>query len=232
MAGVGSTPASRTSMPAEARPATVAAARNSPDARGSRPTTATGRWPLKAPTSAEHVRRGDGEIERELGGDVLVRHTTDAVRAEESSHACSAFPRGCGRGAVADVLARQYRPARRAEPLRGPCGCLRDPAGAPTRGRNTAERRITSRAGEAVRARLRPGADDVRESLEVRGDAPRALIGHDPADPTSAICRVEPRPVGVGHEHQLLGEARRVPEGRVEVGHPGLTEATWTIRGA
>src|SRR6478735_9402114 len=52
MAGVGSTPASRTSMPAEARPATVAAARNSPDARGSLPTTATGRWPLKAPTSA------------------------------------------------------------------------------------------------------------------------------------------------------------------------------------
>ena len=41
--GVGSTPASRTSTPAEANPAMVAAARNSPEARGSRPTTALGR---------------------------------------------------------------------------------------------------------------------------------------------------------------------------------------------
>ena len=42
-AGVGRTPASSTSTPALARPATTAAARNSPEARGSRPTTARGR---------------------------------------------------------------------------------------------------------------------------------------------------------------------------------------------
>ena len=50
-AGVGITPASTTSTPALASPATTAAVRNSPDARGSRPTTATGRCPSKAPTS-------------------------------------------------------------------------------------------------------------------------------------------------------------------------------------
>src|SRR5215210_2411830 len=48
---VGSTLASMTSTPALARPAMTAAERNSPDARGSRPTTAVGRWPAKAPAS-------------------------------------------------------------------------------------------------------------------------------------------------------------------------------------
>ncbi len=50
--GVGSTPTSRTSTPALARPATTAASRNSPDARGSRPTTAVGRCPSNVPASA------------------------------------------------------------------------------------------------------------------------------------------------------------------------------------
>src|SRR4051794_23367728 len=50
--GVGSTPTSRTSTPALARPAMTAAVRNSPEALGSRPTTASGRWPAKAPVSA------------------------------------------------------------------------------------------------------------------------------------------------------------------------------------
>src|SRR5688572_24766161 len=49
--GVGSTLASITSTPALARPAITAAARNSPDARGSRPTTAVGRCPWNAPAS-------------------------------------------------------------------------------------------------------------------------------------------------------------------------------------
>src|SRR5690349_6032078 len=51
-AGVGSTPTRSTSTPALARPATTAASRNSPDARGSRPTTAVGRWPWNVPASA------------------------------------------------------------------------------------------------------------------------------------------------------------------------------------
>ena len=42
-AGVGSTPTLLTSTPAEASPADTAAARNSPDARESRPTIARGR---------------------------------------------------------------------------------------------------------------------------------------------------------------------------------------------
>ncbi len=50
-AGVGRTPRRSTSTPELARPATTAASRNSPEARGSRPTTASGRWPLKAPRS-------------------------------------------------------------------------------------------------------------------------------------------------------------------------------------
>src|SRR3954468_9296659 len=52
--GVGTTPSSRTSTPADARPATTAASRNWPEMRVSRPTTATGRCPSesrKAPTS-------------------------------------------------------------------------------------------------------------------------------------------------------------------------------------
>lgn len=51
-AGVGSTPTLSTSTPALARLTTTAASRNSPDARGSRPTTATGLWPSNVPASA------------------------------------------------------------------------------------------------------------------------------------------------------------------------------------
>src|SRR5690606_9516330 len=50
-AGVGSTPSRNTLTPALASPATTAASRNSPEARGSRPTTADGWWPPKAPLS-------------------------------------------------------------------------------------------------------------------------------------------------------------------------------------
>ena len=59
-------------------------------ARGARvaPDDRDGAVPVEGAHLTEDVRRGDGEVERELGGDVLVRHTTDAVRAEESSHAC------------------------------------------------------------------------------------------------------------------------------------------------
>ena len=99
----------------------------------------------------QYVRRGDGEIERELGGDVLVRHTTDAVRAEESSHACSAFPRGCGRGR--SQMCSHDDTARRGVPSPGGV-----PAGAPSQRPRPRRRVITSRPGEAVRARLRPGA--------------------------------------------------------------------------
>src|SRR5579875_3878974 len=42
----------RTSTPALAKPATTAASRNSPEARGSRPTTASGRWPSNTPAWA------------------------------------------------------------------------------------------------------------------------------------------------------------------------------------
>src|SRR5215467_1047044 len=49
--GVGITPSRSTSTPAAARPATTAASRNSPEARGSRPTTATSR-PPRGPAAA------------------------------------------------------------------------------------------------------------------------------------------------------------------------------------
>ena len=49
--GVGMTPSLSTSTPALASPATTAASRNSPEARGSRPTTATGRAPCPASPS-------------------------------------------------------------------------------------------------------------------------------------------------------------------------------------
>ena len=68
--GVGSTPSSSTSTPAEARPATTAASRNCPEMRVSRPTTANGRWPSKSPASAEDVGGGNGEVQGELGGEV------------------------------------------------------------------------------------------------------------------------------------------------------------------
>ena len=50
--GVGSTPSSSTSTPADARPATTAASRNCPEMRVSRPTTASGRCPSNSPRSA------------------------------------------------------------------------------------------------------------------------------------------------------------------------------------
>ena len=68
-AGVGMTPTSSTSTPALASPATTAAARNSPEARGSRPTTATRAVSLERPDVAEHVGGRDRQVERELGGD-------------------------------------------------------------------------------------------------------------------------------------------------------------------
>ena len=49
VAGVGMTPASSTSTPELARPADTAAVRNSPETRGSRATTATGRRPAEPP---------------------------------------------------------------------------------------------------------------------------------------------------------------------------------------
>src|SRR6476619_3347087 len=49
--GVGSTPRSLTSTPADSSPATTAASRNSPERRVSRPTTARSRCPLKTPAS-------------------------------------------------------------------------------------------------------------------------------------------------------------------------------------
>src|SRR6478736_1462271 len=52
-AGVGSTPASSTSTPDEARPASTAAERNSPETRGSRATTAVSRLPAARRASAE-----------------------------------------------------------------------------------------------------------------------------------------------------------------------------------
>ena len=45
VAGVGITPASNTSTPLLAKPAEIAAARNSPEILGSRPITAIGFWP-------------------------------------------------------------------------------------------------------------------------------------------------------------------------------------------
>src|SRR6187431_1544265 len=52
MPGVGNTPTSRTSIPADARPAATAALRNWPEMRVSRPITARGRWPENSPRSA------------------------------------------------------------------------------------------------------------------------------------------------------------------------------------
>ncbi len=49
IAGVGRTPRLSTSTPALARPAATAAERNSPETRGSRPTTARGRCPSNVP---------------------------------------------------------------------------------------------------------------------------------------------------------------------------------------
>ena len=55
LASVGMTPRRSTSTPAPARPATTAASRNSPEARGSRPTTATRRPPLLLPAVAARI---------------------------------------------------------------------------------------------------------------------------------------------------------------------------------
>ena len=68
-AGVGSTPARSTSAPALVRPATTAASSISPLARGSRPTTATGR---SVPSRSARTLRGgtrhrQGQLRREVG---------------------------------------------------------------------------------------------------------------------------------------------------------------------
>src|SRR6478609_6493935 len=214
MAGVGSTPASRTSMPAEARPATVAAARNSPDARGSRPTTATGRWPLKAPTSASTCAAA---TERSSASSaVMSLFATPRTPSVPKSRATRVLPsRGGAAGAVADVLARQYRPAMHDEPAWGPGGRA-DPRARP---RSVAR----SRAGRAKPCEPDsvPVHDDVGEPCEGRRDGTRPLIGHDPAHPAIVKGSVESRPGRVGHERQLLGEASRVPEGLLERGQVG-----------
>ena len=85
-AGVGSTPTLLTSTPAEARPADTAAARNSPDARLSRPDDRPGPVPLELAERGQHVRGRDREVERELGGDVPVGEPTHAVGTEQSAH--------------------------------------------------------------------------------------------------------------------------------------------------
>src|SRR5688500_14578656 len=70
IAGVGTTPASSTSAPALVRPATTAASSISPLARGSRPTTATGRWvpsrSASTPAAARATERASSGVRSEL----------------------------------------------------------------------------------------------------------------------------------------------------------------------
>ena len=87
----GSTPSSSTSTPAEARPATTAASRNCPEMRVSRPTTASGRWPVELAAVGQDTGGGNGEVQGQLGGQIdrwpgpgprpcrrVVRHAADA----------------------------------------------------------------------------------------------------------------------------------------------------------
>ena len=112
-AGVGSTPTRATSTPALARPATTAASRNSPEARGSRPTTATGAVPGERAGVAEHVRGRDRQVERQLGGEVDVGQTAYAVGTEESSH-CRPPDRVGARTAATDATLRGPQTSGRA----------------------------------------------------------------------------------------------------------------------
>ena len=84
---MGSTPSRRTSTPAEASPATTAASEElaggagiTPDGRRNRPGLRGG------PGLAENVSGSDGEVERQLGGEVAVGDPTDPVRSEQTTH--------------------------------------------------------------------------------------------------------------------------------------------------
>ncbi len=90
-AGVGTTPASNTSTPELASPAETAAERNSPEIRGSRATTATGRRPdARRPSAiralAEHDCGRLRQVERQVDREVGVGESTDTVRAEQAGH--------------------------------------------------------------------------------------------------------------------------------------------------
>src|SRR5216117_2841410 len=81
-------PSLSTSTPALASPATTAASRNSPEARGSRPTTATGRGPGPAGPrlgAAEHGGRGHAEVQGQTGGQLVTSDTADTVRTEQTA---------------------------------------------------------------------------------------------------------------------------------------------------
>ena len=92
--GVGITPKRSTSTPAPARPATTAASRKSPEARGSRPTTATRREPIGLRASTRSTSacllqqpsgRG-GEVHGQLASQILACDTPNAIRPKEPAH--------------------------------------------------------------------------------------------------------------------------------------------------
>ena len=92
VAGVGMTPASSTSTPELARPADTAAVRNSPETRGSRATTATGRRPAARSSSAWRPWREDGrgrlgEAQGQVSREFTVGQAPDPVGSEEPRHA-------------------------------------------------------------------------------------------------------------------------------------------------
>ena len=73
----------------------------------------SGPVPRELADLAEHVRGGHGEVERQLGGDLPVRHPPDAVGAEEPPHNSSwvcASGRGRGRPPYEDPPIRRYLP--------------------------------------------------------------------------------------------------------------------------
>ena len=52
---------------------------NSPLARGSRATTARGRFPLRIAVMAKHDGGGLGQLHRQFGGQQAVRQTPDTI---------------------------------------------------------------------------------------------------------------------------------------------------------
>ena len=166
----------------QARPR-VAAARNSPDARGSRPTTATGRWPLKAPTSA---RTWAAATERSSASSaVMSLFATPRTPSVPKSRATRVLPSGGVRPRVPGR--RSARTTIPPEPRTGASAERR--RGAKRLSRVSGRRRTNPREPDAVTVH-----HDVRERGEVRGDGARALVRHDPADAPVAIGSVQGRP--------------------------------------
>jgi hypothetical protein len=106
-------------MPALARPATTAASRN----RGARVATDHGDRlaAVEFPGFAEHVGRGNGQVERQLGGQVTIGEAPYPIRTEQSAHPASLPYRDDSRSSSeAEVVSCKAEEATRAGFAREP----------------------------------------------------------------------------------------------------------------